>query len=428
MNYLSIFDHPFHRWSLCEIDNYPVDDFCGLVMAAGKSATFRVMDLLKHPSKRFCRDRSKEKSPGKSSRADVMEPEIWKDFPEDLFEAVITRLPIATFFRFRTVCRRWNSLLTSHTFSQHCAQVPPLTNPWFYTITYEHANSGAMYDPSVKKWYHPTISTLLTKFIVLPVASAGGLVCFIDIYHRNFYVCNPLTQSFKELPSRSVKVRSHVAVGMTVNGNSTSSGYKILWVGCDGEYEIYDSKRKSWSRPGNMPVDIKLPLMLNFRSQAVSIDSTVYFLHSEPEGIICYDMESGVWTQYIIPVPLHLSEHALAECDGRIILVGLLTKNAATCVCIWELQKMTLLWKEVDRMPNEWCLDFYGKPVRMSCLGNKGLLMLTLGSRQTNRLVTYNMASREWVKVPGCSVPHRTKRQWIVAYGTAFYPCLTAMA
>ncbi|KAK9161234.1 hypothetical protein Syun_007575 [Stephania yunnanensis] len=29
---------------------------------------------------------------------------------------------------------------------------------------------------------------------------------------------------------------------------------------------------------------------------------------------------------------------------------------------------MTLLWKEVDRMPNIWCLEFYGKHVRMTCL------------------------------------------------------------
>ncbi|PPD81795.1 hypothetical protein GOBAR_DD21270 [Gossypium barbadense] len=288
-------------------------------------------------------------------------------------------------------------------------------------------NVGAMYDPSTKKWHHPTISFLPAKMIALPVASVGGLVCFLDIGHRNFYVCNPLTQSFKELPARSVKVWSRVAVGMTLNGNSTDEGYKILWVGCDGEYEVYDSVKNSWSRPGSMPSNIKLPLSLNFRSQAISIDSTLYFMQSDPEGIVSYNMVSGVWKQFIIPAPIHLSDHTLAECEGRIMLVGLLTKNAATCVCIWELQKMTLLWKEVDRMPNIWCLEFYGKHVRMSCLGNKGLFMLSLRSRQMNRLVTYNVMSREWMKVPGCVLPRGRKRQWI-ACGTAFHPCLTATA
>ncbi|KAB2097331.1 hypothetical protein ERO13_A01G154500v2 [Gossypium hirsutum] len=423
--------HPFHdhhrRWCFPNINDTSAEDYYSLVMAAGKSGNCKMLEPFKPPpSKRSRKERNRGKLPGSTPASEVMDQEIWKEFPEDLFEAVIARLPIATFFRFRSVCRKWNSLLESQSFSHHCAEIP-LANPWFYTITHENMNVGAMYDPSTKKWHHPTISFLPAKMIALPVASVGGLVCFLDIGHRNFYVCNPLTQSFKELPARSVKVWSRVAVGMTLNGNSTNEGYKILWVGCDGEYEVYESVKNSWSRPGSMPSNIKLPLSLNFRSQAISIDSTLYFMQSDPEGIVSYNMVSGVWKQFIIPAPIHLSDHTLAECEGRIMLVGLLTKNAATCVCIWELQKMTLLWKEVDRMPNIWCLEFYGKHVRMSCLGNKGLFMLSLRSRQMNRLVTYNVMSREWMKVPGCVLPRGRKRQWI-ACGTAFYPCLTATA
>ncbi|GJN16893.1 hypothetical protein PR202_gb03919 [Eleusine coracana subsp. coracana] len=93
-----------------------------------------------------------------------------------------------------------------------------------------------------------------------------------------------------------------------------------------------------------------------------------YFMCTEPDGVLSY--------------------------DGRVMLVGLLCKNAATCVCIWELQKMTLLWKEVDRMPNIWCLEFYGKHMKMTCLGNSGLLMLSLKAKRMNRLVTYNLSKR----------------------------------
>jgi hypothetical protein len=424
------FDYLSYRWCFLNVDDGSTDDYYSLIMAAGKSGSFKMLEPYKPPAaKKSRKERTRGKSSGTTNignTSEVMEQQIWKDFPEDLFEAVIARLPIATFFRFRSVCRKWNSLLNSQSFSQHCVQAPQ-GNPWFYTITHENVNSGAMYDPSMKKWHHPTISPLPSKMIVLPVASAGGLVCFLDIGHRNFYICNPLTQSFKELPARSVKVWSRVAVGMTLNGNSTCGGYKILWVGCDGEFEVYDSVKNSWIRPGNMPSSIKLPLSLNFRSQAVSIDGMLYFMRSDPEGIVSYDMVTGVWKQYIVPAPLHLTDHTLAECGGQIMLVGLLSKNAATCVCIWELQKMTLLWKEVDRMPNIWCLEFYGKHVRMTCLGNKGLLMLSLRSRQMNRLVTYNVSSREWLKVPGCVVPRGRKRQWI-ACGTAFHPCLTAGA
>ncbi|EPS64620.1 f-box family protein, partial [Genlisea aurea] len=355
----------------------------------------------------------------------VMDSGIWKEFPEDLYEAVVARLPITAFFRFRSVCQKWNSLLASQSFSRECDAGGRRSRSWVYAITHESMNAGSMFDPSSNKWYHPAPSGLPISVRVFPVASAGGLVCFLDIGHRNFYICNPLTQSYKQLPPRPLKVWSRIAVGMSLIAGGT--GYKIMWVGCDGEYEMYDSTRDAWFLRGNVPSSaaINLPLALNFRSQAVSVGSTLYFMRCYPDGILSYDVDTGTWKQHPIPSPRHVSDSALAECGGRIVLVGLLTKNAATCVCIWELQKMTLLWKEVDRMPNLWCLEFYGKHVKMSCIGNKGLLMLSLRSRKMNRLVSYDMATREWMKVPGCVLPGG-KRKQCIATGTAFHPCLTA--
>lgn len=407
-------------------------------MAPGKRPEGRIFNMLettvKQPVKRSRKDK---KNRGKSSSTQGgdddggisgnMDQEIWQEFPHDLFEALVSRLPIPKFFQFRAVCRKWNALIDSDSFSRYCTDLPQ-TIPWFYTITHENVNSGQVYDPSSKKWHHPIIPSLPKKTIVLPMASAGGLVCFLDIGHRNFYVSNPLTKSFRELPARSFKVWSRVAVGMTLNGNSTGDGYKVLWVGCEGEYEVYDSLSNVWTKRGTIPSTIKLPVLLNFKSQPVAVQSTLYFMLTDPEGILSYDMVSGKWKQHVIPGPPDLSDHTLAECGERLMLVGLLTKNAATCVCIWELQKMTLLWKEVDRMPNIWCLEFYGKHIRMNCLGNKGcLMMLSLRSRQMNRLITYNAVTKEWAKVPGCTVPRGRKRLWI-ACGTAFHPSPTARA
>lgn len=412
------------RWCFMNLEENPSEDDCyDLVMRAGK------FKMLGPPLKRARKERTRGKLPECPSH-ETMEDEIWKELPEDLHEAVIARLPVATFFRFRSVCQKWNSLLTSNSFSLHCSQLPQ-PQPWFYTRTHENVNTGAMYDPVAGKWHHPTAPPIPTKTIILPVAAAGGLVCFLDIGHRSFYVCNPLTKSFKELKGRSVKVWSRVAVGMTLTTGGSGGGgdgYRILWVGSEGEYEVYDSATDTWTCPGNIPASVTLPLALNFRSQAVAVGGWIYFLRANPDGIVGYDMANGMWKQFTVPAPAHLSEQALAECGGRIMLVGLLTKNAATCVCIWELQRMSFLWKEVDRMPNVWCLEFYGKHMKMSCLGNRGgLLMLSLRSRMMNRLVIYDVLRKEWFKVPNCVLPLGRKRQWI-ACGTAFHPCLTAKA
>ncbi|GFY88123.1 Galactose oxidase/kelch repeat superfamily protein [Actinidia rufa] len=385
------------------LDDKSAEDGCySYIMRAGKPGTFKMLEPSSKPpsAKRSRKEKNRGRLPDASNSTEMMD-QIWKEFPEDLFEAVIARLPIATFFRFRLVCTKWNSLLTSHSFSQQCTQVPQ-SHPWFYTITHENVNTGAMYDPSLKKWHHPTIPALPTKLIVLPVASAGGLVCFLDIGHRSFYVCNPLTRSFKELPARSVRVWSRVAVGMTLNGESTSLGYKILWVGCDGEYEIYESIKNSWTRPGSMPSNVSLPLYLNFRSQAVSIGGTLYFMRSDPDGIVSYDMDTGVWKQFVIPNPLHLSDSYTSRMWGADPTCGVVDKERCH-------MRVHLGAAEDDS------------------LVEGGLLMLSLRSRQMNRLVTYDISSREWLKVPGCVLPRGRKRQWI-ACGTAFHPCLTASA
>ncbi|KAD2393708.1 hypothetical protein E3N88_40685 [Mikania micrantha] len=411
-------------WCVPNLEDHPFEDDCyKLVMPAAK---FKMIEPeIDLPTKRARKDRTRGKLTETFASNETMDSEIWKEFPKDLYETVIARLPVATFFRFRSVCQKWNSLLTSNSFSVQCAQVTR-AQPWFYTRTHENVNTGAMYDPVSRKWHHLTAPVVPTKMIILPVASAGGLVCFLDISYKSFYVCNPLTRSFRELRARSVKVWSRVVVGMTSNEISGES-YRIMWVRSDGEYEIYDSRNNTWTHPGGMPACINLPLSLNFRSQPVTIAGCMYFLRSDPDGIVSYDMETGTWKQFTVPAPVHLRDHTLAECGGRIMLAGLLTKNAATCVVIWELQKMTLLWKEVDRMPNLWCLEFYGKHIKMSCLGNKTLLMLSLRSKMTNRLVGYDIARKEWFKVPNCVLPNSRKRQWI-ACGTAFHPCLTAKA
>ncbi|KAL0281912.1 UNVERIFIED_CONTAM: F-box only protein 6 [Sesamum angustifolium] len=149
-------------------------------MTAGKSKNLKMLEPGKPPpTKKARKERNQGKATVTTNLTENMEQHIWKEFPEDLFEAVIARLPIATFFRFRSVCRKWNSLLTSQSFSQQCAEVNQQKQTWFYTITHENINTGAMYDPSLKKWHHPTVPALPTKLIVLPVASAGVSSAFL---------------------------------------------------------------------------------------------------------------------------------------------------------------------------------------------------------------------------------------------------------
>ncbi|KAK8605440.1 hypothetical protein V6N13_102220 [Hibiscus sabdariffa] len=144
---------------LPNVDDTSADNYCSFAMAAGKSGSCKMLESFEPPpSKKSRKERNQEKLHFSTDKpeVEVLDQDIWKEFPEDLFEAVIARLPIATFFCFRSVCCKWNSLLDSQTFAQRCAEIPQ-RNPWFYAFTHDNGNVGSMcYDPSMRKWHHPT--------------------------------------------------------------------------------------------------------------------------------------------------------------------------------------------------------------------------------------------------------------------------------
>ncbi|WJX10398.1 hypothetical protein P8452_01128 [Trifolium repens] len=147
---------------------------------SGNFGGFTLMEPIS--TKRSRRDTNMRKSSRLSSNmTQVMKPQIWKKFPEDLFKDVLARLPFVTVIRFRTICHQWNNLITSQSFSHYRAQVSQ-SNPWFflafedvtYNATLPKNNYKAVYDPFMKRWIYPNTF----EIPALPVSSAGGLSLF----------------------------------------------------------------------------------------------------------------------------------------------------------------------------------------------------------------------------------------------------------
>ncbi|XP_047309791.1 F-box only protein 6-like [Impatiens glandulifera] len=335
---------------------------------------------------------------------------IWEKFPEDLFEVVGERLPIVTVFRFLSVSKKWNSMLTSHSFRERYAKLP-ITQPWFYTITDNNVNTAAMYDPSSNKWYRSKLHSFRKKLVIFPLASIGGIVFLTDNNYTRFFVGNPLTQTLKELPAWSNMGWPGVVAGMWMNGKSLAEGYKILCFSCYGQYIIFDSIDNTWYKSGVMPVSITLPLILNMHSQAIFVDGCLYFMCSIPE----------------VPDPYTFFAHRfIVECGGRIMLVGSKVNDIKSCasVSIWELEKITSQWKEVDKMPSEWCMELYRKNTNMMGVGNKDLIWIWFRFKKLNMLVTYDVSKKEWLQVSRSTLPRGLAHQRI-GCGITFYPCIT---
>lgn len=53
---------------------------------------------------------------------------------DDVLERVLARLPPASYFRLRGVCRRWSDAASSPTFLAACGRVPA-RDPWFLMLS-----------------------------------------------------------------------------------------------------------------------------------------------------------------------------------------------------------------------------------------------------------------------------------------------------
>lgn len=214
---------------------------------------------------------------------------------------------------------------------------------------------------------------------------------------------------------------------VSFNQDHSARGYKIVWVSTRGQYGVYDSV-KEVTFMGTMPAHIKLPYTLP-QNSALMIGTVVYFLQFKPDGILSYDVVSRAWEQFLIPHQPNRTSLSLAECGGRILLVGLVKNNdsATVSVCLWELQTKMMAWKEVDKMPSSLCSELMPVETWIKCYGNKRFLVIQLDMpRMEDLIFMYDVVSREWSEVRPLTPPGRRSCIRSLRSGIAFFPFLLA--
>ncbi|KAL8151807.1 hypothetical protein V2J09_021615 [Rumex salicifolius] len=263
---------------------------------------------LSNPSKRkrSRKERNLHEQLVEESQESEMMIEIWKSFTDDLLEVVLTLLPIVVLFRFRVICRRWNSLVTSIRFRQCLGE---------------------------------------------------GLVCSLNIIHTSFFLENPFNQCWKGLPCTDSMIINcdFIAIGMLE---------KQVLVDNRDNYEVFTTSNDATSESqamitGKMSSHIRVPSYLS--PNALTIDIKLLFLGSSLYGIISYNVKSGEWRQILLPKPLNSSDLTLIECNGRLLLTGAVRdgNRSTILIRIWKLyRRVMMMWMEIDRMPSSLCSEF----------------------------------------------------------------------
>ncbi|KAI3912891.1 hypothetical protein MKW98_012833 [Papaver atlanticum] len=183
---------------------------------------------------------------------------------QDLLEKVLSWLPTSTFYRSRSVCKRWNSIAESASFKLACQQVPT-RDPWFFMVHNSHLDQSIVFDTSQNDWKHLnnkrprhnreiqhqselTTDSSSSRNDLIPVAASGGLVCFRSTGSGAFLVSNPVTGASRELPALPATANNQNIHAIAMNSTSKQS-YRLVLV--SGELpnlavSVYESGKDCW--------------------------------------------------------------------------------------------------------------------------------------------------------------------------------------
>eukprot|EP00249_Psilotum_nudum_P024099 c29092_g1_i3 orf=2647-3849(+) len=364
----------------------------------------------------------------------------WDKLPQELAERVLACLPVASVFQCRSVCKKWMSILTSSSFLDLWAKVSPQVS-WF--LVYNNSHGFAAFSPATNRWNNIPIFARcsLDPRQVLLMASSGGLLCFRsrNTEFTTLTVCNPVTKTFRVLPDM-LQIRYIDILGMVADRNSNS--YKILVTGTTESSvgysitELYDSSTESWVHHCHSERDC---LQFWYEVHAIWCEGFFYCLTMMPisstQGyrLLAYDMQQKDWFDLSVKIPSNnLRCPSLLACQGRLLLTGkIVVENTIKSVCIWELDRISLKWKEIDSMP-AFILNKIHVPhfLVIQCFGNSDLICFS--RYRGSQSVMYDLSRKTWHWIPDNNVCKERKAQDTTALdrnnlvGMSFEPSLAS--
>ncbi|MCD7468551.1 hypothetical protein HAX54_006895 [Datura stramonium] len=398
------------------------------------------------------------------------------DLNQDLLERVLSWLPTSTFLRLSSVCKRWKSAATSPAFHHACSEIPS-RDPWFYMVDSSQSSDFNnqqlfVYDSAEMNW---KFLSYPSNFLeerqqngsnFLPVAASGGLLCFHNSENGEFLICNPVTSSFRKLPSLDYS-DTLCAIGMI----STQESYKVFLV--FGEipnlsFRIYNSVTNSWeesavlsrkspscpapqscstddegeddddrmlyflSKCGNVvATEIQKSPCKQYSSITTTKDSQEILCFLNPSGkVVSCNLAEKNFFEYPRLLPLH-HEYSidLVECGGELLVVVLSEFMETASLRVWRFNEKEWSWNQVLAMPAAISHEFYGKKVDINCTGGgTGEHMFVCISNsaddETCRYFLCKLAGNEWTELPACSSVDAYSRKFSCAF--SFQPRIEA--
>ncbi|XP_057470830.1 protein UNUSUAL FLORAL ORGANS-like [Actinidia eriantha] len=355
-----------------------------------------------------------------------MDPRIWSRLPHRLVDRVIAFLPPPAFFRARSVCKRWNSLLFSNSFLELYLQVSPHRPHWFLffnhkslkNYVYKNDNNdgnvrpnceGYLFNPYEVTWHRLSFASVPHGFS--PASSSGGLMCFSsnEAGSKSLLLCNPLVGSLTPLPP-TLRPRLFPSIGLTV----TNASVDVVVAGDDliSPFAVKNLTAESFHIDGGgfysmWGTTSLLPRLCSLESgRMVYVEARFYCMNYSPFSVLAYDVAANHWCKIQAPMRRFLRSPNLVESRGKTILVAAVEKsklNVPKSLRMWGLQSCGTTWVEIDRMPQQLYVQFEevegGRG--FSCVGHGEFIIIVVRGSQ-DKAILFDFYRKRWLWIPQC--------------------------
>ncbi|WOH08290.1 hypothetical protein DCAR_0727728 [Daucus carota subsp. sativus] len=189
--------------------------------------------------------------------------------PADIILEILQWLPVLSLLRFRSVCKLWLSLISTHDFIQtHLSKSTQFTHPRLILSSLDpHFNifsvDAGLIQPSCEELEYPLKQL---GVLVRIVGTCNGLVCVA--FEGSLILWNPATRKSRRVCDSEVKLRlrSHSECVYGFGYDESNDDYKVVEIKCSSNYrgpcttelKMYSSRSNCWRRIEDFPVGISI--------------------------------------------------------------------------------------------------------------------------------------------------------------------------
>ncbi|XP_062022917.1 F-box/kelch-repeat protein At3g24760 [Rosa rugosa] len=302
----------------------------------------------------------------------------------DVTELILSYLPIPTLVRASSVCKLWQSIISSTTFSATQTQTQTQSHPWFFLYgihnTSSKNNQSFAFDPLSNRWLRlPTPTFPPHHYSHSCFLGADG---FFLITAPNFTYSRILKRSWRSTsPLHFSRINPLLGVfdssGSLLPNFIVVGGVRFIGNLVDIEdrlaVEIYSPDSDSWQ--------LRPPLPADFRSgnSSQSLSSALFKGRFYVFGIYScfissFDLHTNAWSQVQTLRPPGVVFSFLIGCRDRLVLAGICNGPLGSSFNLWRIEEATMEFSEIAIMPQDLlCSLFEGdeedKFASLKCVG-----------------------------------------------------------